>query len=150
MTQTRSIRGADKVTNPVVLYTPDVLALATSLAAWPMDAAMPLQATARSRACGSAVTLGLVLDEAGKIARLSMRVHACAIGQAAAAIFASGATGRGAQEIARANQQLDLWLAGDAGLPDWPGFGAIEAARAYPGRHGAIRLAWQAAGELLP
>ena len=93
MTQTRSIRGADKVTNPVVLYTPDVLALATSLAAWPMNAAMPLQATARSRACGSAVTLGLVLDEAGKIARLGMRVHACAIGQAAAAIFAGGAHG---------------------------------------------------------
>jgi len=30
-------------------------------------------------------------------------------------------------------------------LPDWPGLDAIEAARAFPGRHGAMLLPWQAA-----
>lgn len=133
-----------------MLYTPDILGLATSLTQWPWDDALPLHTTARSRACGSAVTLGLELDSHGAITRLGLKVQACAIGQAAAAIFAGAARGHNAQSIAHAKGQLDRWLAGESDLPDWPGMAQLSAARDYPGRHGAIRLAWLAAGELLP
>ena len=66
-----------------VLYTPPVLALAASLAQWPWNSALPLQGTARSKSCGSALTLGLGLDAAGCIAAIGIKAQACAIGQAA-------------------------------------------------------------------
>ena len=136
--------------NATVLYTPEVLGLATSLAAWPWDESLPLKAEARSKSCGSALALGLDTDAHGRIAALGLKAQACAIGQAAAAIFAGGATGRSGAEIHAASRALNDWLAGDGAQPDWPGIAAIAAARAYPARHGAIRLAWQAATELLP
>lgn len=132
------------------LYTPEVLALTTSLVAWPWDDSLPLQAEARSRSCGSTIALGLALDDAGRIARIAVRSRACAIGQASAAIFAAAAAGRNAAQIAEAEIALRAWLSGEGSLPDWPGLDAIAAARDYPGRHGAIMLAWQAARDLLP
>ncbi len=132
------------------LYTPELLGLATQLAEFPSDPDLPLQASVRSKSCGSTLSLGLATDGLGRISHVGMKAQACAIGQAAAAIFAHGAVGRGGEEIALAAAALDRWLAGEGPLPDWPQFALIEPARAYPGRHGAIRLAWQAARELLP
>jgi len=132
------------------LYTPQVLALAARLAAWPWDEALPLRGEARSRSCGSTLSLALGIDASGRIDRIGLKTHACAIGQAAAALFADGATGRSAKEIATAADAIDAWLSGAAGLPEWPGIEAIAKARDYPARHGAIRLAWEAARQALP
>lgn len=132
------------------LYTPAVLTLATRLAAFPWDADLPLQAEVRSKSCGSTLTLGLSLDGDERIARLGVRAQACAIGQAAAAIFAQAAPGRDAEAIRAADDAITAWLAGEGPLPEWPGIDAIATARDYPARHGAIRLAWQAARQLLP
>jgi len=131
------------------LYTPQVLALATSLASWPWDDDLPLQGEARSKSCGSVVRLGLALDGEGRISRLAIRAQACAIGQAAAAIFAAGAVGLKSEDIAAARDAIAGWLKASGDLPDWPGLEAIAAARDYPARHGAILLAWQAATDLL-
>lgn len=133
-----------------VLYTPEVLALATSLSAWKWDEALPLQGDARSKSCGSAITLGLALDADGRIEHVGLRSQACAIGQAAAAIFAQGAVGRDANQVADAGDALVAWLAGNAPMPDWPGLSAIAPARDYPARHSAILLAWKAARDMLP
>jgi len=132
------------------LYTPEVLALATGLAALPFDPAMALQGSARSASCGSRVDLSLAVDGGGRIERLGLRAQACAIGQAAAAIFARAAPGRDRDGLAAALASLEAWLAGSAPLPDWPGLDAIAAAQAFPGRHGAILLPWKAALEALP
>ena len=131
------------------LYTPTVLALATSLANWPWDEDLPLQGSARSKSCGSTLALGLDTDAEGQISRIGLRAQACAIGQAAAAIFAEAATGLDGAEIAEAENAIRAWLAGEAALPDWPGMAELAPAQAYPARHGAILLAWQAARELL-
>jgi NifU-like protein involved in Fe-S cluster formation len=133
-----------------VLYTPEVLGLATGLAAFPWDDSLPLRGEARSRSCGSTIALGLGTDADGRIERIAIRSSACAIGQAAAAIFAAAAGGKDARAIAEAEQAITAWLAGEAALPDWPGLAAIAAAREYPARHGAILLAWQAARACLP
>lgn len=133
------------------LYTPQVLALATGLAALPFDPGMGHAGNARSPSCGSTLALSLELDSQRRIARIGIRAQACAIGQAAAAIFAQSAVGRTAEQIAEAERALAAWLtSGSAPLPDWPGLSAIEAARAFPGRHGAIMLPWKAALEALP
>ena len=49
------------------LYTPEVLALATGLAQWPLDAGLPLRGEARSPVCGSEIAMGLALDPAGAV-----------------------------------------------------------------------------------
>ena len=133
-----------------VLYTPDVLALATGLAEFPWDDAMPLKGDARSRSCGSLIALGLDTDSEGRIARIAVRSQACAVGQAAAAIFARGAAGRSGGDVRNSGEAISRWLAGEGAMPDWPGLAAIAPAVSYPGRHAAILLAWRAASELLP
>lgn len=132
------------------LYTPELLGRATSLAAYPLDEGLPLRTSARSQSCGSSLMLGLATDPAGAIARVGLKSQACAIGQAAAAIFAGGARGRTAEQIAAAEAGLSAWLSGSGEQPDWPGLELLAPARAYPARHGAIKLAWTAARELLP
>jgi NifU-like protein involved in Fe-S cluster formation len=132
-----------------VLYTPEVLGLATGLAAYRLDDTLPLRADARSRSCGSTLTLGLALDTDGHIARVGLRSQACAIGQASAAIFAQGAQGRSSDEIVATAHAMERWVAGEGDMPAWPGLALIAAARDFPGRHGAIMLPWTAALQLL-
>ena len=133
-----------------VLYTPEVLGLAVRLAAHGWDDGLPFQAEARSPSCGSTITLGLALDARGRVERIVIRSHACAIGQAAAAIFADGVQGRGRADIAEASEAIASWLGGQGSFPDWPGLSQIAAARDYPARHGAVTLPWKAALAALP
>ena len=143
-------RNLNRLAAPVTLYTPEVLALATRLAHFPIDDALPLHGTARSQTCGSAISLAIALDAGSCISAIGLRSHACAIGQAAAAIFAQAAIGLNRSDIEAALDQIASWLGGGRGLPDWPGLCALGAAREYPARHGAIMLAWKAAADALP
>ena len=127
------------------LYTPELLALTLKLAAFPYDESLPFAGDARSKSCGSTLALRLGLDAGGRIDRLGMRVEACAVGQASAALFAEAAPGRDRGAIGRAAEEMDRWLAGGEDRPDWPGIGMLEPARDYPARHGAIMLPWRAA-----
>lgn len=131
------------------LYSPALLGLATGLSRYPLDPDLPLVAEARSRSCGSVIALGLALAEGGTIARIGMRVSACAIGQASAALLAEGAPGAAPAAIEATGDALAAWLAGEGDLPDWPGIGALAPALAHPGRHGALLLPWTAAREAL-
>lgn len=133
------------------LYTPDILAKAMVLAqhAWSADAAF--HGAARSRSCGSAIELSLETDDLGRIRSVGVRPHACAIGQAAAAIFVDSAVGRDRDEIGRARAELGEWLGrGEGALPDWPEIDLLSPALSYPARHAAILLAWDAALDALP
>lgn len=127
------------------LYTPELLALTLRLADYPWAEDFTLTGDARSKSCGSTLAMGVDLDGEGHIARLGLRARACAVGQASAAIFSDAANGRDLADIAGARDAMAVWLAGDGPLPDWPGIAAIEAARAYPARHGAMMLPWEAA-----
>ena len=135
---------------PGGLYTPAMLDAAVRLSAYPFDDAMLYKGEARSRSCGSVISVSLELDELGRIARLGLRPHACAVGQAAASLFASDASGSTRSEIAAARTAIASWLAGEEPQPDWPGIALIEPALAYPARHAAILLAWDAALAAMP
>ena len=127
-----------------ILYNPLVLGLATSLAAYPLSADLPLRGSARAATCGSVIELGLDRDSTGQITSIGLRAQACAIGQAAAAIFAASALGMDHARLTVALAEIEQWLAGGA-VPSWPGIATIAPAREYPARHGAILLAWRAA-----
>lgn len=136
-------------TDTAVLYSPALLALAVELAGHPFDSASPLQAQARSRTCGSGLTFGCSVDGKGRIASLGMRVSACAVGQASAAIFAGGADGLSLEDIAAAYDDIARWLAGEGARPAWPRLDMLEPALPHPGRHEAILLPWKAAMDAL-
>lgn len=127
------------------LYTPELLALAVELSTWPPLENAPLHGEARSPTCGSTLAMDVALEDNGAIGRLGMRVRACAVGQASAAIFARHAHGRDADRLASDLQQLEAWIAGEGAQPGWPDLALIDAARGYPARHGAILLPWKAA-----
>lgn len=131
------------------LYSPQLLALAVELADYPYEPGARCHGEARSRTCGSEVRISCDMDNGGALTSLGLRVSACAVGQAAAAIFARSAEGRSSNELRETEEALRKWLAGEAGEPDWPGIAAIEPALAHAGRHSAILLAWQAARHAL-
>ena len=128
-----------------VLYTAEILALAVELAEFSYNEAYPRRGEAHSRVCGSRVVMALETDERDRVVAIGARVSACAIGQAAAALFLRSAARRGAEEIAEASSEIERWLAGGEPEPDWPGIAALVSARAYRARHPAILLPWKAA-----
>jgi len=127
------------------LYTPELLALAIELAEYPPFETSPIHAEARSPTCGSTLAIDLALDGAGSIERLGMRVRACAVGQASAAIFARHARGRDRRDVREALERLEAWLDDEGPAPEWPDLALIAPARAYPARRGAMLLPWRAA-----
>jgi NifU-like protein involved in Fe-S cluster formation len=131
------------------LYTPQILALAAGLADYPLAGDFAHRASARSRTCGSVIDLGVDCDAAGRISRVGMRLAACAMGQASAAIMAAGLVGRAAGDVTAAQRALQGWLAGEGALPDWPQIDLLAPALPHKGRHGALLLPWTAALEAL-
>ena len=83
------------------------------------------------------------------IAGVGLRVTACAIGQAAAVIFAQDSAGRNIKGLSRVRDQIKDWLSGGKALPDWNGIEQLSEAKHFPGRHEAILLPWSAAIEAL-
>ena len=127
------------------LYTPELLALAVSLADYPLVASHPLKAEARSRVCGSVVAVSIKQDENGSVTAAGVRASACAVGQAAAALFARGVVGLDSASVADTRRALADWLSGQGAMPDWPGLNALSAALPHTGRHPAVMLPWDAA-----
>ena len=78
------------------LYTTEILRLAASLGEPRELERENGRAELRSSTCGSRVATAVQLDAQGRVARLSQRVHACAFGQASAALLERGAIGRSA------------------------------------------------------
>lgn len=131
------------------LYTPEMLAAAVELARYPALAAAPLHGSARSPTCGSTLDLDLIADADGNVAQVGLRVRACAVGQASAAIFARHAGHRTPAAIAQVLAELQAWLDHAGPQPDWPDIALIAPARDFRGRHGAMLLPWKAAAEAL-
>lgn len=131
------------------LYNPEILGLAVSLAEYPFERAFDFQSEARSRSCGSSIALGLDTDQSGQVSSVGVKVAACAIGQASAAIFAREVCGRKTQEVIQATRSVEDWVDGLGPMPDWADLALLEPALAYSARHGAILLPWRAARSAL-
>ena len=128
------------------LYSTELLALAIELADYPFDAAAPAKGHARSRSCGSVIDLS---SSGGSLEDLGLRVSACAVGQASAAIFARESSGMNAAAIAAMVENLGEWLQGQAPSSILPRLELLEPARPHLGRHEAILLPWRAALDAL-
>ena len=127
------------------LYTTEILRLAASLHdPHPLDREDG-RAELRSPTCGSRVRLAVQLDGERRIERLSIEVHACAFGQASAALVQRHSRGRSHDEVSEAMLSLSRWLASEHDEPGgWPGIVALAPARSRNARHGAILLPFRA------
>ena len=94
------------------------------------------------------MTVDLDLDADGRVSRFGQEVRACALGQASAALLGENVLGKSTAELIAARDALAAFLKGDADTPgDWPGLELFAPARPHKGRHGSIRLAFEAAAE---
>jgi len=95
----------------------------------------------RSPTCGSRVSISVQLDRDRRIEALSQHVHACAFGQASAALLEQHAIGRAHDEVSDALVLVSRWLAREQDDAEvWPGLVTLDPARTRKGRHGAILL----------
>jgi NifU-like protein involved in Fe-S cluster formation len=127
------------------LYTLEILRLAASLPEPAMLDRVDGSASERSPTCGSTIETQIALDGDGHVAAISQTVHACAFGQASAALLQTHAPGQSGADIEAREEELAAWLSGQRSeLPNWPGIEALEPARSRRGRHGAILLPFRA------
>lgn len=132
------------------LYSIDVLRRAASVADFPLLTDHDARAERRSPTCGSRMTVTLKLDDEGRIAAIGLDAKACALGQAAAAIFAASALGKDRDGIEAASDQWRAYLSGERDeMADWAGLELLAAGRDYPARHPSMRLAFEAAADAL-
>ena len=127
------------------LYTTEILRLAASLPEAVALDRVDGTAEERSPTCGSTVRVEVQLDGDGRVLTLSQTIHACAFGQASAAILAANASGRSRDEVVQTVTELSGWLEGTRDDPgQWRGLEALAPARARRSRHGAILLPFRA------
>jgi NifU-like protein involved in Fe-S cluster formation len=126
-------------------YTTEILRLAASLHEMRELEREDGRAELRSPTCGSRIEIVVQLDRDRRIQMISQQVHACAFGQASAALVQQHAVGRAHDEVADALVAISRWLAEEQDeTGEWPGIAALEPARPRKGRHGAILLPFRA------
>jgi NifU-like protein involved in Fe-S cluster formation len=122
------------------LYTTEILRLAASLSEPRSLEREDGSAERRSPTCGSRVRTSVQVDEDGRVLALTQQVHACAFGQASAALLQQAASGVSGPQLDRAIGAIAAWLDGTADVPDWPNIAALAPARRSTSRHAAILL----------
>jgi NifU-like protein involved in Fe-S cluster formation len=122
------------------LYTTEILRLAASLPEPRILEREDGVAELRSPTCGSRVRTVVTIDADGRVGALSQQVHACAFGQASAALLQQGGRERSLGELDQAIEDIAAWLDGSNAEPQWPGISALAPARSRRSRHAAILL----------
>ena len=131
------------MSNP--LYTTEILRLAASLQEMRELEREDGRAELKSPTCGSRIIVAVELDEDRRVRTISQQVHACAFGQASAALVQQHAIGRAHDEVSDALVTISRWLAQEQEeTGDWPGVEALAPARSRKARHGAILLPFRA------
>ena len=128
-----------------ILYNRDILRLAASLIAHDcLDTANGV-AEARAPLCGSRIFVEVAFIADGEIGGLAMRVSACALGQASAAILKANAVGADMATITEIRAQIVEMLTANGPIPQlWPELALLSPARDYPSRHASILLPYDA------
>ena len=127
------------------LYNTDILSLSAALE----NAALASpDGTARevSKLCGSWLEIDLSIN-GGKVIDCALRVQACALGQASAAILKEGIVGATLDELRDARDSLRVMLkeGGDPPKDRFAKLALLSGVSKYPARHTSTLLAFEAA-----
>lgn len=131
------------------LYNTDILTLSAGLKNTRLESP---DASVRkvAKLCGSWVELDIKMD-AGTAADYALRVQACALGQASAAILQEGIIGATLEDIRVARDALRAMLkeGGEAPKGRFENLKLLAGVADYPARHGSTLLAFDAAVQAL-
>jgi NifU-like protein involved in Fe-S cluster formation len=132
------------------IYNRGVLDLAGNLSRLGRLDAPDASATAQSRLCGSTVTVDLKMD-GDRVADFAHEVHACALGQASAAVMAKTIVGATEAELRTVREEMRRMLK-EHGPPPGGRFvelAVLEPVREYKPRHASTMLTFDAVVEAL-
>lgn len=131
------------------LYNTDILSLAASLRNTALQAPC---GTARkvSKLCGSELEIDIKMND-GVVSMCALRIQACALGQASAAILKNNIVGAKPEEVIIAAKALRAMLKenGPAPYGRFAKLALLNGVRAYPARHISTMLAFDAAVEAI-
>jgi NifU-like protein involved in Fe-S cluster formation len=98
-----------------------------------------------ARLCGSEVCIDLLLD-GNTVTDFGLRVEACALGRASAAILAHGLKGASFKKISKAYHVLQASLKGEDADPPkrFKDVVIFQSIKDYKNRHASVLLPWEA------
>lgn len=131
------------------LYNTDILTLAASLRR--EDLAAPCgTARAVSKLCGSDLEIDIEMGD-GVVSACALRVQACALGQASAAILKANIIGATLKEVLGARDTLTAMLKSGAEPPSgrFKNLKTLAGVADYPARHQSTLLAWNGAAQAI-
>jgi NifU-like protein involved in Fe-S cluster formation len=133
-----------------VLYNSQILRLAANIPHHERLNTPDVTITKVSAICGSKISADYKINNA-IIIDYGQAVRACALGQAAAAIFGTHIMGMSVVELANLRDVLKQFLNGDATVVfpgAWQDLRIFEPAIPHRARHGSILLAFEAAADV--
>ena len=132
------------------IYNRRILELAASIPRLGRLASPDASATARSRLCGSTVTVDLKM-EGDVVTEFAHDVKACALGQASSAIMGRHVVGSTAQELREIREVASRLLKSNGEPPQgkWEDLKVLEPMRDYKARHASVLLTFDAVVDAL-
>lgn len=132
------------------IYNHRILALAANIPHLGRLTEPDASATARSKLCGSTVTVDLKLD-GDVVTAFAHDVKACALGQASSAIMGQHVIGSTAEELRRVREAAVRLLKADGEPPQgkWEDLKVLVPLREYKARHASILLTFDAVASAL-
>lgn len=126
------------------LYNTDILTLSAGLRAGRLDAPC---GTARkvSKLCGSSIEIDVAMD-GDVVTKMALRIEACALGQASAAILQDAVIGASMAELEQARDALRAMLKEGGKAPEgrFAKLSLLSGVAKYPARHNSTMLAFDA------
>jgi NifU-like protein involved in Fe-S cluster formation len=127
------------------IYNTKILDLAANIARVERLAAPQATASARSRLCGSEVSVDVSMTE-GRVSDYGQSVKACLLGQAASSIMGRQIIGSTPEEIRSVARIMRAMLKENGAPPSgrWGDLAVLEPVRDYKHRHDAVMIVFDA------
>lgn len=138
------------MTLPDDIYSQRILELAANI---PRVSRLPVPhatATARSKLCGSTVSIDLAMD-GGVVTDYGQNVKACLLGQSSAAVMGREIVGSTASELRAVGAAMRKMLKEGGPAPEgrWADLAVLEPVRDYKARHASTLLVFDAVEEAI-
>ena len=132
------------------IYNSKILELAAHIPRTQRLAAAQGTATARSRLCGSEITVDLTLAD-GRVSDYGQMVKACLLGQAAASVVGREIIGSTPAEVRAVSETMRAMLkdGGAAPVGQWADLAVLAPVRDYKHRHDAVMIVFEAVEKAL-
>ena len=127
------------------IYNTKILDLAANIARVERLAAPQATASARSRLCGSEVSVDVNMTD-GRVSDYGQTVKACLLGQAASSIMGRQIVGSTPDEIRAVTRSMRAMLKENGSPPSgkWADLAVLEPVRDYKHRHDAVMIVFDA------